>query len=135
MMTPIGDCAAQTATSARAGICRFQQSSVHNKRFRPMTLALLPDDALPPLAGEAEAAAGLTARQRRMLRLAGPALREAIATAGGAGDAVAGLPLMQDRAGNGSGARAFVCRGYVCDQPTSSADELRRQLRVAAPRR
>lgn len=76
MMTPIGDCAAQTASSVRAGICRYRESSIMNRRFRPMTLALLPDEALPALA-EGLADRGLTTRQARMLRLAGPALREA----------------------------------------------------------
>lgn len=79
MMTPVGDCAAQTASSVRAGICRYRESSIHNRRFQPMTLALLPEDALPPLAPELETLAGLTSRQIRMLRLAAPALRETLA--------------------------------------------------------
>lgn len=77
LLTPVGGCAAQTAASVRAGISGFRESPVHNKHFRPMTLALVPDDALPPLAEPLEAA-GLTARQARMLRLAGPALAEAL---------------------------------------------------------
>lgn len=79
MMTPIGDCAAQTASSFRTGICRFKESSIYNKRFQPMRLALLPEDALPPLAAPLQAAAGLTSRRARMLRLATPALAEALA--------------------------------------------------------
>lgn len=79
MMTPAGDCAAQTAASVRAGISRYRESPVYNKRFEPMTLALLPEDALPPLQDELAATPGLTSRQSRMLRLAHKPLLEALA--------------------------------------------------------
>lgn len=79
MMTPVGDCTAQTTASVRAGISRYAESSVYNKRFLPMTMALLPEENLPPLHEELEnATPGLTSRQRRMLRLATPALQEAL---------------------------------------------------------
>lgn len=78
MVTPVGGCAAQTASSVRAGISRYQESPVYNKRFAPMTLALVPEEALPPLADPLVAQPGLTARQARMLRLAQPALAEAL---------------------------------------------------------
>lgn len=78
MMTPVGIGTAQTVTSVRAGISRYQESSVYNKRFAPMTLALLPDDALPPLNPDIDAT-GLTSRQIRLLRLATPALQEVLA--------------------------------------------------------
>ena len=78
MMTPVGDCAAQTAASVRAGISRYQESAVYNKRFEPMTLALLPEENLPPLNDDLATQPGLTSRQMRMLRLAAPALREAL---------------------------------------------------------
>ncbi|MFQ5503534.1 MAG: beta-ketoacyl synthase N-terminal-like domain-containing protein [Planctomycetota bacterium] len=79
MITPVGDCAAQTAASVRAGICRYRESSVYNKRFMPMTLALLPEDILAPPHAEL-LAPGLTSRQIHMLRLAGAALAEALET-------------------------------------------------------
>ncbi len=78
MMTPVGDCAAQTAASVRAGISRYQESSIYNKRFEPMTLALMPEDTLPPLDDRLAALPGLTSRQIRKLRLAAPALQEAL---------------------------------------------------------
>lgn len=78
MITPVGDCVAQTAASVRAGICRHGESAVYNKHFNPMTLALLPEDALPPLKKELAELSGLTGRQIRMLRLAGSALKEAL---------------------------------------------------------
>ena len=80
MITAVGDSTAQTAASVRAGISRYAESSVYNKRFLPMTMALLPEENLPPLNEELEnATPGLTSRQRRMLRLAEPALKEALA--------------------------------------------------------
>jgi len=78
MVTPVGGCTAQTAASVRGGISRYQESPVYNKRFQPMTLALVPDDDLPPLADSLAATPELTARQARMLRLAQPAIEEAL---------------------------------------------------------
>lgn len=78
MVTPVGGCTGQTAASVRAGISRYQESPVYNKRFEPMTMALVPDDDLPPLADSLAATQGLTARQARMLRLAQPAIGEAL---------------------------------------------------------
>lgn len=79
MMTPVGDSAAMTATSVQAGISAYQASSIYNKRFQPMTMALTPEDALPPLHEELEQVPKLTSRQRRMLRLADKAIAEALA--------------------------------------------------------
>ena len=71
MVTPIGIDAIQTAASVGAGISAYQASSSYNKRFNPMTMALVPDEALPPLEKElGELELGLTSRQQRMLRLA-----------------------------------------------------------------
>ncbi len=76
MMTAVGTSAKQTAASVRAGISRFGETSIYDRRFQPFKMALLPDDALPQLEPSLEALIGLTARQIRMLRLAAPALRE-----------------------------------------------------------
>ncbi len=76
MLTAVGMNAEQTAASVRAGISRFAETSVYDKRFEPFVMALLPDEVLPPLASELEKAAGLTSRQMRILRLAAPALRQ-----------------------------------------------------------
>jgi 3-oxoacyl-[acyl-carrier-protein] synthase-1 len=80
MMTAVGDCAAQTATSVRAGVSRYQESPMFNRRSAPMIQALLPEEALPPLKDEIAAMPGLTSRQIRLLRLAGPAVQEATQT-------------------------------------------------------
>jgi uncharacterized protein YyaL (SSP411 family) len=42
----------------------------------------------------------------------------------------AGIPLLADRPLLDGRAAAYVCRGFVCDRPTSEPDELRRQLQA-----
>ena len=79
MMTAIGAGAKQTATSVRAGVARLTESAIHDRRFQPMVVATVPEEELPPLEPAVAAVPGLTSRQMRMLRLAGPALREAVA--------------------------------------------------------
>ena len=67
----------QVAASVRAGLSRFAESSVYDRRFEPMRMALLPETALKALVPSVETA-GLTSRVRRMLRLAAPALQQAV---------------------------------------------------------
>lgn len=76
MLTPLGFDSVSTAAAVRAGMSAYEDSSQYNKKFHPMRMALVPEDALPPLNPELEFAAGITARQNRMLRLATPALQE-----------------------------------------------------------
>jgi 3-oxoacyl-[acyl-carrier-protein] synthase-1 len=83
MMTPVGLNAMQAAASVRAGIDKFGETSIHDKRFQPFVMSILPDDVLPPLSPELEKEVGLTSRQIRMLRLAAPALQEAVEGATG----------------------------------------------------
>jgi 3-oxoacyl-[acyl-carrier-protein] synthase-1 len=77
MLTPVGANAKMTAASVRAGISAYQASAFTNKSFNPMTMALVPEDALPPL-HKALVGQPLSARQQRMLRLATPALLQAV---------------------------------------------------------
>lgn len=77
MMTAVGDTTLQTASSVRAGICRYAETAIFNRQRAHMTLALVPEASLPPLADEFEHD-GLTSRQCRMIRLAGPAMVEAL---------------------------------------------------------
>lgn len=79
MITAVGIGAKQTAASVRAGIARQAESSIYNKQFQPMKMALVPEDALPPLESTLETVQGMTSRQIRMLRLAGSALQEVLA--------------------------------------------------------
>jgi 3-oxoacyl-[acyl-carrier-protein] synthase-1 len=64
--------------SVRAGISVYADSPVANKRAEPMTMALIPDDILPPLNDDLAEVNKLTSRQARMLRLADLALPEAL---------------------------------------------------------
>jgi len=79
-VTPVGLNAEQTAAAVRSGISAYDESSIYNKRFNPMSMALLPEDALPPLNEEiSEEMPGLTSRQIRLLRLSHLALDELMA--------------------------------------------------------
>ncbi len=78
MITSVGLNARQIAASVRAGMTRFAASSIYDKQFEPFTMAVLPEDALPPLTPALDREEDLTSRQMRMLRLASCALREAV---------------------------------------------------------
>ena len=91
MATAVGLTTEQTAAAVRAGISAYEESSIYNKRFNPMTMALLPVDVIPPLEdGVAEEAPGLTSRQIRMVCLAHLALDDLASKY----DQLADLPLM-----------------------------------------
>ena len=70
MVTPVGGQTEQTAASVRAGISVYADSHVCNKRFEPITMALVPEDILPPLSEKMAGVTNMTSRQSRMLRLA-----------------------------------------------------------------
>ena len=76
MITAVGANAETTTAAVNAGISAFRDSVHFNKNFNPMRMALIPEDALPPLNPDKVSIAGLTSRERRMLRLATPALEE-----------------------------------------------------------
>ncbi len=77
MATPVGGCSAQTAASVRAGVSAYCESTLYNRHRHPMTLALLPEDILPPLADKVAAWKDASSRQLRMLRIAHLAIEEA----------------------------------------------------------
>lgn len=78
MVSSVGLSAALTEAAVRAEVNRFKESSILNRRFDPMVMALIASADLPPLAPEIEAAAGLTTRQARMLRLGAMALGQCL---------------------------------------------------------
>jgi 3-oxoacyl-[acyl-carrier-protein] synthase I len=79
MMTPVGLSADETAASVRAGIMRFEATSLFDRRFQPFTLAQVPDAGLPDLV-DRPGANGITAWSERLLRLAAAPLRECTAS-------------------------------------------------------
>jgi uncharacterized protein YyaL (SSP411 family) len=56
----------------------------------------------------------------------------ALVLAGGSPDGASGIALLEDRAAREGRATAYVCRQYVCAEPTSDAERLRSQLDEAA---
>ncbi|MFV9616372.1 MAG: hypothetical protein ACNYZG_10480, partial [Gammaproteobacteria bacterium] len=75
MITPIGANAEMTAASVRSGISSYQESDILNKQLNPMTLSLVPEEALPALDDDLGQQV-LSSRQQRMLRLATPAMQQ-----------------------------------------------------------
>lgn len=92
MVSSVGLSSEVTSAAVRAGIDRFQESAVLDRRRTPLAMALVATPDLPPLAPAlAETVTTMTARQRRMLRLAGLALQDCV------GEAVwpaSGVPLL-----------------------------------------
>jgi 3-oxoacyl-[acyl-carrier-protein] synthase-1 len=80
MMTAVGLSAAETAAAVRAGAMRFTETPIRDHRFEPFTLALVPDDGLPPLADSLQQAPGLSSREIRMLRLVTGPIAECLAS-------------------------------------------------------
>ena len=70
----------QIWAAARAGLSRTASSSVHDRHFEPITMALLPEDVFEPLSANIKTLPPGDA-QGRMLRLALPAFRDAIGLA------------------------------------------------------
>jgi 3-oxoacyl-[acyl-carrier-protein] synthase-1 len=77
MMTPVGLSTRETAASARSRTARLTSIEWRDSRFRPFTVGTLPNDGIPPLHPEFEKLL-LTYREKRMLCLAEPAIKEAL---------------------------------------------------------
>ena len=76
LVTPLGLTSAQTAAEIRAGSSRCQASAFQDQRLRDITLSLVPEDVVPPLAAAVDPR-GRSASELRLIRLAAPAWREA----------------------------------------------------------
>lgn len=74
MVTAVGQSAATTAAAVTAGVSRFEDSDMLNKRLRPIRMALVREEALPQ-APELSSMM-MPSRQERMLRLAVAALND-----------------------------------------------------------
>ncbi|MFL5580861.1 MAG: hypothetical protein ACJ8AO_10835 [Gemmatimonadaceae bacterium] len=81
------------------------------------------------------AIAGETASEdfRALATLVGRHYVPSLVLAGGADATEAAVPLMEGRTARDGRATAYVCRGYVCDEPALDPDTLRRQLEALLP--
>lgn len=78
MTTAVGLSAAETAASVRSATMRFTESTWHDHRFEPFTLAEVIEDGLPELNADIGKELRLTYREARLLRLGTPALLECL---------------------------------------------------------
>lgn len=78
MMTSLGCNTAMTLAAVNAGISRYQVSSFYNRHSKPITVAKVPDEALPPLKMTPDLKL-LSGREKRLLQISIPAITEAMA--------------------------------------------------------
>lgn len=90
MVTPLGLDAGQTVASVQAGLSAFEESSIFDRMLEEVVMGILPDDVLVELNEDLKDEEFLTSRERRLLRLAQPAIEQAMAPLR---DNVANLPL------------------------------------------
>jgi 3-oxoacyl-[acyl-carrier-protein] synthase-1 len=113
MVTPIGFCALQTAAAVRAGIARMGDSYLYDQFGEPIVMGLIDDTELPPLVDALEGA-DLPVQRRRRLRMAGPALGEALAAVPEAAPLILGGPEpRRDSAQATAGAAAMIDDGFL----------------------
>ena len=109
MISAVGLGALETAASVRAGAMRLSETAFRDKDFRPFVLAEVPEDGLPPLDARLAGLTELSARERRLLRLATRPLRECTAPLGAEPTSLAlclALPEIETR-------RAFDRRAFL----------------------
>lgn len=75
MITPAGGNTAMTVAAVRAGVSRYQSSNFYNSRDKPMITTTVPDEALPALKEDFQGL-GLSGREKRIIRLGSPAMKE-----------------------------------------------------------
>jgi len=76
MVTPVGLNLLSSASAIRAGISSFEESSIYNKRFSPISISLVNEEYLPEISEGVVSIieTGLTTRQIRLIKLASMAL-------------------------------------------------------------
>jgi len=78
MMTAGGANTPMTAAIVRAGLNRYQESSYYNKDRKPMKMACVPEEALPPLNKKLLSVPGFTPRYQHVVRLSDLPLKECL---------------------------------------------------------
>lgn len=91
VLCAIGSGTEQVWASARAGIARIGNSHVMDRYFEPISMGLVPEDALGTLTPEIDGLP-LPSRARRILRLAAPSFSAVAANLGGPVAVILGLP-------------------------------------------
>ena len=106
--------AADAAVAAAAGL------AAQDPRFAGWTLAVAEAMAAGPLQ---VAIAGDGPRAREMVRVARSSISPGLVIAHGPPE-TPGIPLLAKRPLVAGGAAAYVCRGFVCDRPVTTLEEL-----------
>jgi uncharacterized protein YyaL (SSP411 family) len=106
--------------AADAGVAAAAGLADRDPRFAGWTLAVAEAMAAGP---QQVAIVGDGPRARKMIRVARASTSPGLVTAHGWPDAP-GIPLLADRPLVAGCATAYVCRGFVCDRPVTTLDEL-----------
>ena len=106
--------AADAAVAAAAGL------AARDPRFAGWTLAVAEAMAVGP---HQVAVVGEGPQARELLRVARRSTSPGLVTAHGSPEAP-GIPLLANRPLVTGGAAAYVCRGFVCDRPVTTPEEL-----------
>jgi uncharacterized protein len=110
--------------AADAGVAAAAGLAARDPRFAGWTLAVAEAMAAGPLQ---VAIAGEGPQALALVRLARASTSPGLVTAHGAPDAP-GIPLLANRPLVAGRAAAYVCRGFVCDRPVTTPEELRALL-------
>ena len=105
---------AEAAVAAAAGL------AARDPRFAGWTLAVAEAMAAGP---QQVAIVGDGPPAQELVRVARASVSPGLVTAHGPSDAP-GIPLLANRPLVAGGAAAYVCRGFVCDRPVTTAEEL-----------
>jgi uncharacterized protein YyaL (SSP411 family) len=113
--------------AASAAVDSVGAVAVQNPRFAGWALAVAEARAAGPLQ---VAVVGTGPDAEALLAVARASSSPGLVVVAGDPDAT-GIPLLADRPLVEGRAAAYVCRGFVCDRPTTDAGELQRQLQAA----
>jgi uncharacterized protein YyaL (SSP411 family) len=106
--------------AADAAVAAAAVLTAENPRFAGWTLAVAEAMVAGPLQ---VAVAGGGPRARELLRVARASTSPGLVTAHGTPD-MPGIPLLADRPLVAGRAAAYLCRGFVCDRPVTTAEAL-----------
>jgi len=113
--------------AASAGVDSVGAVAAQNPRFAGWALAVAEARAAGPLQ---VAVVGSGPDADALMAVARASTSPGLVAVAGEPDAT-GIPLLADRPLVDGRAAAYVCRGFVCDRPTTDTEELRRQLHAA----